>query len=95
MEFCGNFLKQEKDKDVQSILSLLPKTAVYYFTKARLPRALNEKDLAAEANKQGLSGKAFRDVNVALKEAITHADKHDLILICGSVFLAGEVKPLA
>lgn len=84
-----------KDKDVQSILSLLPKTAVYYFTKAHLPRALNENELAAQANKQGLNGKAFEDVNLALKEAITHAGKDDLILICGSVFLAGEVKPIA
>ena len=81
-----------KDKDVASILQLLPKTADYYFTKAQIPRALNEKDLAAQAKQSGLNGKAFADVNTALKEALMHADKDDLILICGSVFLVSEVN---
>ncbi len=81
-----------KDKDIANILPLLPKTAAYYFTKAQLPRALNENDLAIMAKQNGLSGKTFPDVNTALKEAITHAHKDDLILICGSVFLVGEVN---
>ena len=81
-----------KDKDVNGILSLLPKTAGYYFTKAQIPRALNEKDLAYAAKQYGLEGKAFDNVNLALKEALTHADNDDLILICGSVFLIGEVN---
>jgi len=80
-----------KDKDVINILSLLPKTANYYFTKAQIPRAMNENDLAVLASHNGLQGKAFKEVNIALKEAWTHAGKNDLILICGSVFLVGEV----
>jgi len=80
-----------KDKDVINILSLLPKTANYYFTKAQIPRAMNENDLAVLASHNGLKGKAFKEVNIALKEAWTHAGKNDLILICGSVFLVGEV----
>ncbi len=83
-----------KDKDVSDILSLLPKTANYYFTKAQIPRALNEKDLAETANQYELKGKIFEDVNSALQDALTHADKDDLILICGSVFLIGEVNYL-
>lgn len=81
-----------KDKDVAGILSLLPKTANYYFTKAQTPRALPEKILAAEAAHYGLKGNTYEDVNAALKEALTHAGKDDLILICGSVFLVGEVN---
>ncbi len=81
-----------KDKDIANILPLLPKTAEYYFTKAQLPRALDENDLAIMAKQNGLNGKTFPDVNTALKEAITHAHKDDLILICGSVFLVGEVN---
>ena len=84
-----------KDKDVQGILALLPKAAVYYFTKAHLPRALSEKELSIEAARHGLNGKIFEDVNLALKEAVTHAGKQDLVLICGSIFLAGEVKHVA
>lgn len=83
-----------KDKDVTNILSLLPKTSNYYFTKAQIPRALNENQLADLAHKHGLNGKAYAEVNAALKEALTHAGKDDLILICGSVFLIGEVSYL-
>ena len=81
-----------KDKDISGMLALLPSTAIYYFTKAQLPRALNENDLAAASAKYHLEGKTFPNVNIALAEALTHADKQDLILICGSVFLAGEVN---
>ena len=80
-----------KDKDVSNILSLFPKTANYYFTKAQIPRAMDENDLARLAMQSDLHGKTFKEVNIALKEALTHAGKNDLILICGSVFLVGEV----
>ena len=80
-----------KDKDVSNILSLFPKTANYYFTKAQIPRAMDENDLARLAMQSDLHGKSFKEINIALKEALTHAGKNDLILICGSVFLVGEV----
>jgi dihydrofolate synthase/folylpolyglutamate synthase len=83
-----------KDKDVNNILPLLPETANYYFTKAQIPRALNENDLKFLAEQNNLKGKAFADVNIALQEALTHATKDDLILIFGSVFLVGEVTYL-
>ncbi len=81
-----------KDKEIIDILSLLPKTANYYFTKAQIPRALNEYNLNDLANQNGLEGNAFADVNTALQAALTQAGKYDLILICGSVFLVGEVN---
>ncbi len=80
-----------KDKDVINMLRLFPKTANYYFTKAQIPRALNENDLMKLALINGLNGKSFSNVNMALQEALTHAIKDDLILICGSVFMVGEV----
>ncbi len=83
-----------KDKEVDNMLALLPETATYYFTKAQIPRALRESDLAVKAKQFNLEGKIFPDVNAALKEALTHAGKDDLILICGSVFLVGEVNYL-
>jgi len=82
------------DKEIVNMLALLPETANYYFTKAQIPRALNENALADLAKQNGLEGKTFSDVNTALKEALTHAAKDDLILICGSVFLVGEVAYL-
>jgi len=81
-----------RDKEVQNILCLLPATANYYFTKAQIPRALPEDELAAIAKTLQLEGKTFTDVNAALNEVMTHAHPDDVILICGSVFLAGEVN---
>jgi dihydrofolate synthase/folylpolyglutamate synthase len=81
-----------KDKDITQALSLLPQTATCYFTKAQIPRALPEYDLAALAMQQHLKGKTYPDVNTALQEARTHASKDDLVLICGSVFLVAEVN---
>lgn len=80
-----------KDKAIEKVLLLLPKYANYYFTKAQIPRALPANELAEKAVGFGLQGKAFPEVNTALTAVLTHAHKDDLILICGSVFLVGEV----
>jgi dihydrofolate synthase/folylpolyglutamate synthase len=96
LEFC-NFqqlhviLGMVKDKEIDKVLALLPKEAVYYFTKAQIPRALDENILKEKAIKIGLHGESFADVNAALNDAKHKASDEDLILICGSVFLVGEV----
>ena len=80
-----------KDKDIQAVLQLLPKNALYYFTQSHIPRALPVHELAAEAAVHGLNGHAFEDVNIALKDAIKNANHNDLILVIGSIFLVAEV----
>jgi dihydrofolate synthase/folylpolyglutamate synthase len=81
-----------KDKAAENILRYLPTMANYYFTRAQIPRALPETELAATANKLGLKGRSFPNIKQALESAVLHADPKDLILVCGSVFLAGEVN---
>ena len=80
-----------KDKEIEKVLSLLPKTATYYFTQAQLPRALPAQDLEASAKKTGLTGFVFNAVNSAIEEAQKNARIDDLILVCGSLFIIGEV----
>jgi dihydrofolate synthase/folylpolyglutamate synthase len=81
-----------KDKEIDKILSLLPRSAIYYFTQAQIPRALPAAVLKSKANAQNLHGNAFADVNSAIKAARSKAHNNDLILVCGSVFLVGEVN---
>jgi dihydrofolate synthase/folylpolyglutamate synthase len=81
-----------KDKDVNAVLKLLPKDANYYFTKAQIERAMNEDDLKLLANNHQLNGHCFSEVNIALDAAKQKAISTDLILVCGSVFLVGEVN---
>lgn len=80
-----------KDKDIAAALALLPNYATYYFTKAQIPRAMPEAELATIAMGIGLQGHTYADVNIALNTAKQHAHKDDMILVCGSVFLVGEV----
>ena len=81
-----------KDKAIDSVLELLPKHATYYFTKAQIPRALPEDELNKKALRYGLKGETFSTVNTALYAASLNAGKKDMILVCGSIFLVGEIS---
>ena len=81
-----------KDKEIDTVLSLLPHSANYYFTQAHIPRALPAETLKEKAGKFNLNGKTVTDVNEAIKEVKSKAHKDDLVLVCGSVFLVGEVN---
>lgn len=80
-----------KDKAIDKALQLLPKHAKYYFTKAAIPRALNQTLLLEQAASFGLVGNAYPTVIEAFKAAKYHAEKNDLILVCGSVFVVAEI----
>ena len=79
------------DKDLTKILKLLPKDAEYYFCKASIPRALDEKELCIQATKVGLKGKTFKTVPEALEKAKKLAKAGDLIFVGGSTFTVADV----
>lgn len=83
-----------KDKDVNKVLDLLPQQATYYFTQAQIPRALPVQELQKLANTKNLMGNNFENVNRAIDAAKNSAQKNDLILVIGSVFLIGEIEIL-
>ncbi len=80
-----------KDKEVEKVLSLLPADAHYYFTNAHIPRAMNAEELKNKAAQFNLQGNFYDDVNIAIAAAKQQAAVTDLIIVCGSVFLVGEV----
>jgi dihydrofolate synthase/folylpolyglutamate synthase len=79
------------DKDLKSVLPLFPTDAIYYFTKASIPRALNEEELKSEAAKYGLNGLSYPEVRTALYYARENATESDMIFIGGSTFIVAEV----
>ena len=81
-----------KDKEIEKVLSLLPHSAAYYFTQAHIPRAIEAGLLQEKARQFDLRGNIYPDVNAALSGAKDKAGKNDLIVVCGSVFLVGEVN---
>ena len=80
-----------KDKDPSKVLSMLPKSAKYYFAKANIPRGLDAKHLKKEAAKHYLMGRAYVSVRNALKAAKRQASATDLIFVGGSIFVVAEV----
>jgi len=81
-----------KDKEIEKVLALLPHSAHYYFTQAQIPRALAADVLKMNAADQDMHGGSYADVNIAIASAKSKAHRNDLILVCGSVFLVGEVN---
>lgn len=78
------------DKDVSSVLALLPSDAVYYFTKASIPRSMEENHLKELAMPYNLNGNAYLSVQTAISAAISAAKNTDLIYIGGSNFVVAE-----
>ncbi|KAA8483320.1 dihydrofolate synthase/folylpolyglutamate synthase [Arcticibacter tournemirensis] len=82
-----------RDKDISSVLALLPKDATYYFCQPSIERAMPAADLAQEANIRGLEGRYFTSVTEALSEARFSASEDDMIFIGGSTFVVAEIVP--
>ena len=82
------------DKDVSSILSLLPKNANYIFCQANIPRALPANELMEQALSFGLHGEVILNVNVAIKKVIQDCDKNDFVYVGGSTFVVAEIDNL-
>jgi dihydrofolate synthase/folylpolyglutamate synthase len=79
------------DKDISSVLGLLPTSALYYFCKPAIPRGLDVELLYNEALKFNLNGKVFRSVKEALAAALAAAKANDFIFVGGSTFVVAEV----
>lgn len=80
-----------KDKTIEKILEKLPKEAVYYFCKPKVPRGMEVEVLAQKANQFGLVGEHFSSVDEALNAAKKAAKAADVIYVGGSTFVVAEV----
>ena len=78
------------DKNIEEILSQLPHDAIYYFTRANIPRSLDENILKVEAAKHNLNGHTYPTVKEAIAAAKSMAKPEDMIFIGGSTFVVAE-----
>ena len=79
------------DKNIDAVLSVLPKKAHYYFCQADIPRAMNKTDLQIESKKFNLKGEICSSVKKALDKAKKRAKRNDLIFVGGSIFVVAEI----
>lgn len=78
------------DKDVDGVLQLLPKDAVYYFTKANSHRATPEEKLRKMAARHGLNGDSYPTVDQAYGAALGQAGCDDFIFVGGSSYVVAD-----
>jgi dihydrofolate synthase/folylpolyglutamate synthase len=80
-----------KDKDLDVILPLLPKTANYYFCAPAISRGLDENILKNKAREYQLEGNSYSSVNKALESALSKASSKDFVYVGGSTFVVAEI----
>ncbi len=91
---CRIVFGMVNDKDVDIVLSLLPKEAVYYFTQADTHRAILATDLKQLGTKHALFGNSYSTTTEALQAAQENAQPEDVIFIGGSNYVVGEILQL-
>ena len=79
------------DKDISGVLAMLPKDAIYYFTKASVSRALNENEVKRLAGEAGLEGNTYPSVKDAFEAAQASAHPDDFIFVGGSTFIVADL----
>ena len=79
------------DKDLDEVLPLFPKNAIYYFCKPNIPRGLEAAILAQKATPFGLNGKIYNSVSAAYEKAKQNAQPIDFIYVGGSTFVVAEI----
>lgn len=78
------------DKDISGILDMLPADAEYYFTRAGIPRAMDQDILRSEAALYSLEGSSYPSVIEAYRSAMDNAEKKDIIFVGGSSFVVAD-----
>jgi dihydrofolate synthase/folylpolyglutamate synthase len=79
------------DKDINTVMQLLPKQAVYYFTQASSHRAIPVHKVQEIATAHQLEGMTFSNVKDAYQQALSDAHPEDFIFVGGSSYLVADL----
>lgn len=82
------------DKDINGVMALLPKNAIYYWTQASTKRAIPSTDIQHLGQQHGLEGHSYSDVATAYKQAKADAGQNDFIFIGGSSYIVADLLAL-
>ncbi len=79
------------DKDIDTVLALLPKNAIFYFTQAASHRAIPAEKVAEKAAVHHLHGSIHQSVVEAYQKALAEAHADDFIFIGGSSYVVADL----
>ena len=72
-------------------MKMMPAEAQYYFTRALIPRALDQSVVKETASRFGLKGECYGSVKEAYQAALKNADLTDTIFVGGSTFIVADL----
>ena len=78
------------DKDVTTVMKMLPKSAKYYWTQATTKRAIKVEKIADLGASLGLFGNSYHSVDKAFKAAKEEASEEDFIFVGGSSYIVAD-----
>lgn len=78
------------DKDVTTVMKMLPKNAIYYWTQATTKRAIKVEKIEELGTSLGLNGNVYPSVNKAFKAAQADAAEDDFIFVGGSSYIVAD-----
>ncbi|MCQ2221544.1 MAG: bifunctional folylpolyglutamate synthase/dihydrofolate synthase [Prevotella sp.] len=79
------------DKDINTVMDMLPKDADYYFCQASTHRAIPVERVAEIADAHGLKGEQYHTVKDAYEAAIKNATPDDFVFIGGSSYVVADL----
>ena len=79
------------DKDIDGVMALLPRDAVYYWCQAASKRAISSATVAAKGQAHGLTGTDCGSVSDAYAAAMSEATPADFIFVGGSSYVVADL----
>jgi dihydrofolate synthase/folylpolyglutamate synthase len=79
------------DKDIDTVMGMLPQDAVYYWTQASTKRAIPAEKVQEKGKTHRLSGNVFYNVKDAYEAALKDSDKADFIFVGGSSYIVSDL----
>ena len=82
------------DKDIDTVMNMLPTNATYYFTQAQTKRAIPANIVEEKGKEHHLKGYVFPQVADAYQAALHHANEDDFIFVGGSSYIVADFLTL-
>ncbi|MDY0153867.1 MAG: bifunctional folylpolyglutamate synthase/dihydrofolate synthase [Prevotella sp.] len=79
------------DKDIDSVMDMLPQNAIYYWTQTKNKRAIPAETVAEKGLAHHLKGNIYKNVKEAYEKALSESGKDDFIFVGGSSYIVADL----
>ena len=79
------------DKDINTVMTMLPKDATYYWTQAETKRAINHEKVKETGKSHGLTGNSYPTVIEAYRAALSDSVPTDFVFVGGSSYVVADL----